>query len=214
MIRLGNFKSLKRVLFLGAHSDDIEIGAGGTVQRIIEEAPEVEIRWVVFSGDDIRREEARRSAAEYLKKIEKKKVELHAFRDGYFPYEGAAIKDCFEELGKGFNPDLIFTHYREDRHQDHRIVSDLTWNTFRNHTILEYEIPKYDGDLGSPNFFVELTESQCREKTKRLDTCFASQSKKGWFSDATFVALMRLRGVECGANDGFAEGFYCRKYIL
>ena len=210
MIRLANFKSLQRVLFLGAHSDDIEIGAGGTAQRIIEEAPGVEIQWVVFSGDENRREEARISADEYLKNVEHKKVELHTFRDGYFPYEGAAIKDCFEELGKEFNPDLIFTHYRDDRHQDHRIVSDLTWNTFRNHIILEYEIPKYDGDLASPNVFVEVNETQCKKKAEILERCFRSQSGKAWFNESTFIGLMRIRGMEANANGG-AEGFYCRK---
>jgi len=136
---------------------------------------------------------------------------IKEFRDGYFPYSGAEIKDCFEELKRGNPPDLILTHYRNDLHQDHRLVSELTWNTFRDHLILEYEIVKYDGDLGVPNFFVQLSDAICRQKVTNLLECFGSQRGKHWFTEDTFLAMLRLRGLECNARDRLAEAFYCRK---
>jgi len=203
-----------QVLCLGAHSDDIEIGCGGTILNLLAGGTEVECHWVVLSSDAEREKEARASAAEFLKGARRSEVTVQRFRNGYFPFVGDAIKDYFEELKKKLSPDLIFTHYRDDRHQDHRVVSDLTWNTFRNHVILEYEIPKYDGDLGSPNLFVPLGGAECREKIRILRASFTSQRDKHWFDEDTFRALMRLRGMESCAPSFHAEAFYARKIVL
>jgi LmbE family N-acetylglucosaminyl deacetylase len=203
-----------QVLCLGAHSDDIEIGCGGTILELLSGRSDVHCHWVVLSSDDQREKEARDSAAAFLKSAGRSEVVVQRFRNGYFPFVGDEIKDYFEELKAKLSPDLVFTHYRDDRHQDHRMVSDLTWNTFRNHLILEYEIPKYDGDLGSPNLFVPLAESTCREKIRILETAFTSQRDKHWFDEDTFRALMRLRGMESCAPSFHAEAFYMRKIVL
>lgn len=202
------------VLLLGAHSDDIEIGCGGTILRLTREHPDIQVTWVVLSALDERGMEARNSAEEFLKDVQSKIINVHGFRDGYFPYRGAEIKDIFEQLKQQTNPDLIFTHYRHDLHQDHRLLCELTWNTWRNHFILEYEIPKYDGDLGSPNFFVTLDQELCDRKTDALMRFFQTQSNKHWFTTETFQALLRIRGVECKSSGGYAEAFYCRKATL
>lgn len=203
-----------RVLCLGAHSDDIEIGCGGTILRLLEAQPSMHVEWVVFSSTDGRRREALRSADLFLKGVKSKNVAVRSYRDGFFPYLGAKIKQEFERLKKRVSPTLVFTHYRHDLHQDHRLLSELTWNTFRNHLILEYEIPKYDGDLGSPNVFSPLEETTCRKKAQLLQQAFRTQRSKQWFSDNTFLALMRLRGVEASSPTGFAEAFYARKISL
>jgi LmbE family N-acetylglucosaminyl deacetylase len=202
------------VLCLGAHSDDIEIGCGGSVLSLLAAGGQVDVRWVVFAADDEREREARASAALFLKGARLSEVAVRRFRNGYFPYVGDAIKDYFEELKAGAAPDVVFTHYREDRHQDHRVISDLTWNTFRNHVILEYEIPKYDGDLGSPNLFVPIDEAHCREKIRILQSSFTTQRDKHWFDEATFRAVMRLRGMESCAPSFHAEAFYARKIVV
>jgi len=202
------------VLCLGAHSDDIEIGCGGTVLRLLDVFPAASFHWVVFSSSRVRRQEALRSANLFLKGAKSKQVVVHSYRDGFFPYQGAKIKGEFERLKKRVSPDLIFTHYRHDLHQDHRVLNELTWNTFRNHLILEYEIPKYDGDLGTPNVFVPLEESVGKRKAELLDQAFQTQRTKHWFSEGTFLALMRLRGVEANSATRFAEAFYGRKISL
>lgn len=207
------FDRLRKALFVGAHSDDIEIGCGGTVLKLVEENPELEILWVVFSAEGIRRQEAERSASAFLAKAGKATVVVRDFRGSYFPYQGEAIKDFFETL-KPFGPDVVFTHYREDRHQDHRVLSDLAWNTFRTHLILEYEIPKYDGDFGTPNVFVPLTPEQCRRKASLVLESFPSQAGKQWFTEDLFLAAPRLRGMECDAPTRLAEAFYARKLVL
>ena len=199
------------ILCLGAHSDDIEIGCGGTVLRLAGEYPNLVVTWVVFSATGDRAVEAQESAEEYLRDIPNKQIILKEFKDGYFPSNVASIKDIFEDLKKSLSPDVIFTHYRNDLHQDHRQLNELTWNTWRDHTILEYEIPKYDGDLGNPNFFVALDKTYCDRKTQLLMRYFQTQTNKYWFSPETFIALMRLRGVECRSPGGFAEAFYNRK---
>ena len=203
-----------RILCLGAHADDIEIGCGGTVLQLLAEHPGSACHWVVFSGAAERACEARNSAERFLRAAGDRHVDVHEFRDGYFPVAFAAIKDVLEEVKRGFTPDLIFTHYREDRHQDHRLVSDVTWQTFRDHFILEYEIPKYDGDLSAPNCFVALGEKTLKEKLRHLLDGFPSQRGRPWFSEETFRALMRLRGVECAAPEGYAEAFYGRRVRL
>jgi LmbE family N-acetylglucosaminyl deacetylase len=206
--------SARRLLCLGAHSDDIEIGCGGTILRWIREDPGLEVYWVVLSSNRERKKEASRSADLFLKGARKKKVFIETFRDGFFPYQGAEIKEYFEVIKKRVSPDIVLTHYRDDRHQDHRLVSDLTWNTFRREPILEYEIPKYDGDLGQPNFFVHLDETVCRKKIKNILDVFKTQAEKHWLSEDTLRAILRLRGVESHAEEKYAEAFYCRKMIL
>jgi LmbE family N-acetylglucosaminyl deacetylase len=203
-----------RILCLGAHSDDIESGCGGTILRLIEKRQLASIYWVVFSGDKQRASEAVASAKSFLSGLKKKKIEVFDFRDGYFPYLGAGIKDCFEKIKINYEPNLIFTHFRHDLHQDHRLISDLTWNTFRRHLILEYEILKYDGDLGSPNLFFPLGETTCSKKIAFLKKHFPSQGKKHWFSEDAFLSLLRLRGIEANSPSGYAEAFYARKMAV
>lgn len=202
------------LLCLGAHSDDIEIGCGGTVLRLLEANPGAVVHWVVFSARADRAREAEASAARFLAGARERQVELHQFRDGFFPSEIARIKTYYEELKGRIQPDLILTHHRDDLHQDHRVVCELTWNTFRNHGILEYEIPKWDGDLGRPNLYVPLTEEQAGRKVAILMECFGTQAGKHWFDAETFNALMRLRGLECNAAARRAEAFYGRKVVL
>lgn len=202
------------ILCIGAHSDDIEIGCGGTILRLLEENPGTEVEWVVLGANGERADEAAQSAALFLANAGRSGTRIERFRDGFFPYIGVEIKQFFEELKRGCSPDLIFTHYRNDLHQDHRMVSELTWNTFRNHLILEYEIPKYDGDIGSPNFFVHLGESTCRKKIQGIMRCFQTQHGRNWFTEDTFFSMMRLRGLESNSPEKYAEAYYCRKAVL
>jgi LmbE family N-acetylglucosaminyl deacetylase len=203
-----------KLLCLGAHSDDIEIGCGGTVLRLAAEVRDLIVRWIVFSGASPRGTEARNSADAFLERISKKRIEVLSFRDGYFPFQGADIKDCFEALKRDFDPSLILTHRLGDAHQDHRLLAELTHNTFRDHLVLEYEIPKYDGDLGNPNFFVPLAKAQVSRKVEIVGRYFPSQRERSWFSDETFLAMARLRGVGCNAPEGLAEAFYARKIVF
>jgi LmbE family N-acetylglucosaminyl deacetylase len=203
-----------RVLCLGAHCDDIEIGCGGTILNLLAAKREMEVRWIVFSSNEERKQEALKSAAAFLGSTANRKVTVHSFRDGFLPYLGSEVKDCFEELKAEFSPDLILTHYSRDLHQDHRLISELTWNTFRNHLVLEYEIPKYDGDFGSPNVFVPLNELICRRKIETIIAAFRTQREKAWFSGELFLSILRLRGMEANASTGYAEGFYCRKALI
>jgi LmbE family N-acetylglucosaminyl deacetylase len=202
------------ILCLGAHPDDIEIGCGGTVLRLIEELPEAQFYWIVFSGDEKRGKEACESAKVFLKKVKAREINVQDFRESYFPFIGARIKDYFEKLKNEFSPDIVFTHYANDAHQDHRLISNLTWNTFRDHFILEYEVPKYDGDLGTPNLYVHLSESDVRRKIKYIFDIFRTQKEKQWFSGETFRAILRIRGVESNSPSKYAEAFYCRKIVF
>jgi LmbE family N-acetylglucosaminyl deacetylase len=206
--------SVRRILCLGAHSDDIEIGAGGALLKMAAENPDLEIMWIVFSAPGARADEAQRSANEFLAGVARKQIIVGSFRESYFPSEWVSIKDWFEEVKAKFDPDIVFTHYRDDRHQDHRVLSDLAWNTFRNHMILEYEILKYDGDLGRPNVFVPLSEDLCALKTDLLMKHFKTQTAKHWFTNDTFEAMQRIRGIECASPTGRAEAFYSRKLVL
>ncbi len=203
-----------RILCLGAHSDDIEIGCGGTLLRLLEDFPGTHVRWVVFGAHGERANEATESANRFLARAGGKELIVERFRDSYFPYIGAEIKQYVETIKSGFEPDVVFTHYRNDLHQDHRLVSELTWNAYRNHLILEYEIPKYDGDFAAPNLFVPLEEGHAREKVRHVLECFPSQRGKQWFTEDVFLSVLRLRGVECNAPDKYAEAFYCRKVRL
>ncbi|NNF58143.1 MAG: PIG-L family deacetylase [Rhodothermaceae bacterium] len=202
-----------RLLALGAHADDIEIGAGGTVLRLLAERPHTHVSWVVFSGADTPREaEAHAAAASFLERARQTAVDVAGFRDGYFPFEGARIKDHFEYYVKSVGPHLVLTHARDDRHQDHRVISDLAWNTFRGTVpIAEYEIPKWDGDLGHPNAYVRLNDDGAARKVELLMQHFPSQRSKAWYDAETFRGLLRIRGIEAAST--WAEAFVCRKQI-
>ena len=202
------------LLCLGAHSDDIEIGCGGTILKLLANNSHMSVEWVVFSAEGPRRLEAQASASRFLQGAQHKIVSIKRFRGSFFPYCGEKIKRCFEQLKHSRNPDLILTHYRYDLHQDHRVVCDLTWNTFRNHLILEYEIPKFDGDMGTPNVFVPLDKKLCRLKVRHLLESFQTQRSKHWFTEDTFLSLLRLRGIESGPQTTYAEAFHCRKLVL
>lgn len=202
-----------KVLCLGAHSDDIEIGCGGTILKLLSEY-DVEAHWVVFGSRGQRNKEAITSANKFLANAKKKKIIIKNIKDGYFPYIGGKIKIFFEDLKKRVSPDIIFTHYRHDLHQDHRLISELTWNTFRDHLILEYEIPKYDGDLGQPNCFVHLNETLCCKKIENILNSFKTQKSNHWFTKDTFLSILRIRGIESNAPEKYAESFYCRKLVF
>jgi LmbE family N-acetylglucosaminyl deacetylase len=202
------------ILCLGAHCDDIEIGCGGTVLRLAERYPEAHFRWVVLSSTPERAAEAERAAAHFLARAGKYDVRIERFRESYFPWVGAELKDHFEALRTVVDPDLILTHHRHDRHQDHRLVAELTWNTWRDHLILEYEIPKYEGDLGAPNLLVALDEATARRKVDGILEHFPSQRRRAWFDAETFRAVLRLRGLEANAPDRFAEAFHAPKVVL
>lgn len=202
-----------RILCVGAHSDDIEIGCGGTILRFAELYPDCELHWVVFNAAGIREGEAKK-AAELFAGSRLKGPTLKTFQDSFLPYIGAQVKEVFESELKGISPDLIFTHNGNDAHQDHRLLAELTWNTFRNHLILEYEIPKYDGDMGRPSVFVPLAKNVCDRKVEYLMEAFKSQQSKAWFEPETFMSLMRLRGMECNSASGYAEAYFCRKAVF
>jgi LmbE family N-acetylglucosaminyl deacetylase len=211
---LGGGSSPLNVLCLGAHSDDIEIGCGGTILHLSEKYPNAVFHWVVFSAVGVREAEAKAAVAHFVPADQLKGPQLKTFRDAFMPFLGAEVKGVFEQLKAAVSPDLIFTHNGKDAHQDHRLVAELTWNTFRDHLILEYEIPKYDGDLGQPNLFVPLASDVCDKKVRYIMDSFESQRSKPWFREDTFLSLMRLRGMECNAPSGHAEAFYCRKMVL
>ncbi|HDO26479.1 MAG TPA: PIG-L family deacetylase [Bacteroidetes bacterium] len=200
------------ILCLGAHPDDIEIGCGGTLLRLFNDYNIQQICWVVFSSNKTRYSEALASAQQFLKDVPDKTIDIKNFKDGFMPFQGAEIKEYFEQLKHEYEPDIIFTHYLSDRHQDHRLIGDLTWNTFRNHLVLEYEIPKYDGDLGNPNFYVSLTGGQVKKRNRIILDSFESQKTKHWFNEDTFNAMLRIRGMESGNKT--AEAFYARKTVL
>lgn len=203
------FENLQSVLFLGAHPDDIEIGCGATVLKLLR--PSTEIHWVVFSGDSVRRTEAEKSAAAWLSPFKNSNIQVLSYEDGFFPMHADSIKRTFGAIREQIQPDLVFTHHLMDRHQDHRLLAELTWQTFRNHTILEYEIPKFEGDLGHPNFFVTVDEGQLNQKIDLLLQFHQSQTCKSWFDRDLFRGHARLRGAECNAR--FAEAFHARKLV-
>ncbi len=203
-----------RILCLGAHCDDIEIGCGGTILKLVESRANVSVTWVVFSSDPTRAAEARIGAEAFLSGAAEVNVQIEDFRGRYFPFVATEIKEYFDALGARWSPDIVFTHYADDLHQDHRLLSQLAHNTYRDHLVLEYEIPKYDGDLGRPNAYVHLDEDQCRRKTDAICAAFESQTDKHWFSPETFMAMLRLRGIECKSPSGYAEAFHCRKLVL
>jgi LmbE family N-acetylglucosaminyl deacetylase len=217
MLQLGlssGASPVRRVLALGAHADDIEIGCGATILALTRARPDLDVTWVVLGARDERENEARESAAAFLSGAASADVTVHGFRDGYFPHVGAELKDAFEELKARVEPDVVFTHARYDLHQDHRVVCELTWNTWRHHLVLEYEIPKYDGDLGAPNVFVPVSPELAAEKARLIVDGFPSQRAKHWFDEELFVGLMRLRGMEAASESGLAEAFTCRKLSL
>jgi LmbE family N-acetylglucosaminyl deacetylase len=202
------------VLCLGAHSDDIEIGAGATLLSMMDRGIYLDVHWCVLSGVGEREREARASAGDFLSKAASAQIEVMSFKDGFFPEQGDAIKSWFEMLKARANPDLILTHYRDDAHQDHRQVCRLTWNTFRDHCVLEYEIPKWDGDLGQPNIYMAISDEALRRKIELLNVHFGSQRSKQWFDSELFLGLARLRGMECRAPERYAEAFFARKLTV
>jgi len=204
--------AVQNLLCIGAHPDDIELGAGATIMRLIDNNPSISIRWVVMTGADTdRAEEARSSAAMFTSGAHSTDIEIFGFRDAYLPWEGDKVKQVFEDLKKDFSPDLIFTHHNDDRHQDHGLLSELTWNTWRDHVILEYEILKWDGDLGRPNVFIQIPEDLARRKVDQIIDAYPSQRSRTWFRGGNFTAMMRIRGVE--SNSEYAEAFYARKLL-
>jgi LmbE family N-acetylglucosaminyl deacetylase len=213
-LQLGAVGDQLSVLCLGAHSDDIEIGAGATLLSLIARGVRLNVRWCVLSGAGERGNECKASAAEFLSGAASVQLEIMPFQDGFFPEQGQAIKSWFEELKKRVSPDIIFTHRRDDAHQDHRQVCQLTWNTFRDHCILEYEIPKWDGDMGQPNLYVPVSASLLQRKIDLLISHFGSQRSKQWFDPETFFGLARLRGMECRAPERYAEAFFARKLAV
>jgi len=210
----GGTNNALQILALGCHSDDIEIGCGGAILKLGVEHPDCVFHWVVFSAIGVRAAEARHAAAQFVDPLRLKGPVLKTFPDGFMPFVGADIKPVFEELKRAVSPDLIFTHNRRDAHQDHRLISELTWNTFRNHLILEYEIPKYDGDMGQPSVFLPISLEMCEKKVRLIMDTFRSQCDKHWFQRETFLSLMRLRGMECNSPSSYAEAFYGRKLVL
>lgn len=212
MIAFSGFSKVRRLLCLGAHSDDIEIGAGATVSRILRENPDIEVTWCVLSGNDVRQNEAREAAARLLNGNSRPSIILNNFSDSFFPERREEIKKFFEQKLKPSDPDLILTHSGADAHQDHRVVSELTWNSFRSHQIWEYEIPKWDGDLLKPNLYVPLDPEDVTRKVDTLREVFSSQRSKHWFDEETFRGLMRIRGLE--SNTRYAEAFSARKFVV
>lgn len=203
------------LLCLGAHCDDIEIGCGGAVLKLLQEYTNVSVTWVVFTSTESRYKEAEEGAKRFCANAKSLDLKIFDLKDGYLPYSGEVVKNLFEQVKKSIDaPDLILTHYRNDLHQDHRKVCELTWNTFRNHLILEYEIPKWDGDMGIPNTFIPLSEALCKEKIRHLQEVYNTQQTKKWFTDDLFWSLMRIRGMECNSKSRFAEAFHSRKLIL
>jgi len=214
VLSLSLAEPLHRVLAIGCHADDLEIGCGGTLRTLVQSNPQLEVDWLVLAASGQRANEARESAKAFLDGAARARIEVHEFRDGFLPYVGGEVKDVFEGLKQRVDPQIVFTHSSYDFHQDHRLACELTWNTFRNHLILEYEIPKVDGDLGRPNLFVPLTEATVEEKIALIERYFPSQTGRHWFDRETFIGLMRLRGMEAVAPDRYAEAFTCRKVVV
>jgi len=206
--------SSSSILALGAHCDDIEIGCGGTLLALRESLPEAKIHWVVFTSSEVRRKETLESIRMLFGESGPDLIRMESFRDGHLPYQASAVKDIFEELKREHTPDLIFTHYRHDLHQDHRLVNELTWNTWRDQVILEYEIPKYDGDIGQPNVFFPLTAAQAERKTGAILQAYQSQAGKRWLDEETLRGMLRIRGMESNASERYAEAFHGRKLVL
>ena len=212
MLRLALPQEPLRLLCLGAHADDIEIGCGGTLLRMLAEHPKSRVDWVVFSGEGARQAEAEASARDFLEGAGDRSVRVLGFRDGFFPWQGTEIKETFERLKAELDPTVVLTHWKADAHQDHRTLAELTWNTWRRHLVLEYEIPKMEGDIGNPGLFVPLDEGVVRHKIDLLMRHFGSQRSKSWFSEETFRALLRLRGINAGTD--WAEAFHCRRLVV
>jgi len=207
----GTSRPIARILAIGSHADDIEIGCGATLRALLRSQHGVAVTWVVLAATGERADEAHAGADAFLGDAGDRDVRVYDFRDGFLPYSGAAVKEVFEDL-KSTTPDVVFTHTRRDLHQDHRLACELTWNTFRNHLVLEYEIPKFDGDLGSPNVFVPVSEEHAEEKLRLIRDAYVSQTEKHWFDDELLRSLLRLRGMECATR--YAEAFTCRKLSL
>lgn len=202
------------VLCIGAHCDDIEIGCGGTLLKLADEYKDLSVKWIVFASNEVRKKEAQKSAEYFLENVKRADIEILSFNDGFLPSVWSEVKHQFEKIKSEVSPDLIFTHYRHDLHQDHRTLNELTWNTFRDHFILEYEILKYDGDMGNPNVFVSISNEILERKKQILLKCYESQLNKQWFDETLLTSLPRIRGVQSNSGTKFAEAFYGRKCLL
>jgi len=217
MLKIGSDafgRSISSLLFLGAHCDDIEIGCGGTILKLLAGRTDVRVDWIVFSSEGERAAEAYAGAEAFLSGAASANVRVEEFRGRYFPFIGAEIKEYFDALGAELTPDVVFTHLGDDLHQDHKLLSELAYNTFRDHLILEYEIPKWDGDVSRLNTYVQLDDDHCERKIETIVRTYKSQADKHWFSPETFRATLRLRGIECKSPSGYAEAFRCRKLVL
>ena len=215
-LSIGDATGPLHLLCIGAHADDLEIGAGGTVLTLLERHPGSRVTWAVFAGSGNRVSEAKASAEELLTTAGSFDVHTLGLRDGFLPYQGAAAKEAIERLREGLpnEPDVILTHALHDRHQDHRTLAELTWNTWRDHLVLAYEVPKYEGDLVPPNAYVPLEAGNVERKLDHLRRHFASQWGRDWYDEDTFRGLMRVRGLECRSPSRFAEAFHARKLVL
>ncbi|MDT6940971.1 PIG-L deacetylase family protein [Brucella pseudogrignonensis] len=203
-----------KLLCLGAHSDDIEIGCGGTILHLISSGIPLDIHWCVLSGNVERHNEAELAALDFLQGASSFQINLASFEDSYFPAQIRDIKSWLMLQRQRQSPDIVFTHRKHDAHQDHRTISELTWNLFRDQLILEYEIPKWDGDLGQPNAYSALSADILKRKIELLLKHFGSQRAKDWFDTETFQGIARLRGMECRAPEAYAEAFFARKIRL
>ena len=213
-ISLDGLEASGTILCLGAHCDDVEIGCGATLVDLTERFPGVRIHVIVFCSDERREAETRRSLALLLDENSKLTLNFATFRDGYLPYQAAEVKEYLAKQARGIAPDLVITHNRQDLHQDHKLIGEITYQEFRDNLIFEMEIPKYDGDMGRPNVYIPVSDDGSKRKIARLIDCYESQREKDWFSSDTFLALMRLRGLECRSPTGLAEAFYVSKLVL
>jgi len=203
-----------RILCVGAHCDDIEIGCGATLRMLQRRKEGLIIDWVVLSGAEERRQETQRAMRLLVRSSRRGELRFGDFPDGRFPAAYTEIKSFCELLKRRSRPDLILCHERDDRHQDHRVVNEMIWNTFRDHVVLEYEVPKWDGGLGQPNVYVPLDAKDAGAKVDALLKSYPTQAGKDWFTRDTFMAMLRLRGLECRSPSGYAEAFYGRKLLL
>ncbi len=199
------------VLVVGAHPDDIEIGAGGTLLNLSDSQPGLRVHYVVLTGTPQRQEEARAAAESFLSGADLT-VDLHALPEGRLPAVWADVKDVLEDVARTCAPDLILAPSSHDAHQDHRTIGEIIPTVFRDGLSLSYEIPKWDGDFGRPSLYVALSSQTARRKVELLHKCYPSQSARDWWDDEVFLGLARLRGMECRA--GYAEGFTCSKATL
>jgi len=199
------------ILAIGAHPDDIEIGAGGTLLSLAAACPGLQARYLVLTGTAERHEEARSAASAFLPATDVH-IDLHELPEGRFPAVWARVKDALEDVARSCSPDLILAPSRADAHQDHRTIGEIVPTVFRDQLYLGYEIPKWDGDLSQPSMYLPLSADVARRKVELLHKCFPSQRVRDWWDDEVFLGMARLRGMECRAP--YAEAFTCTKSAI